>query len=530
MKISPQTRIGQLLDTYPFLIDLLAGYAPEFGKLRNPVMRKTMGAVATLSMAAGLGGVDLEALIDAIATAIREHTGEQPEVENAGKAAGAVAPSDDADATKRARLETLKKIIRDLHAGKDREELTQRFATLVRDVSPSEIAEMEHQLVAEGLPETEIKRLCDVHAEIFRRSLEGQEETRVPAGHPIHTMRKENEALGAVIEWLDTALAQLGTPPAPERLRENRRNIEEGFDMLAQVERHYLRKEYEIFPILEKYGIDAPPKVMWAVHDDIRALIKAVRRELMEENPQALVVDAKMLFKMVEDMFFKEERILFPLCLQTFSDEDWVVVRDGGEEFGYALVTPGDEWKPKLPEVGPDGGRTATAVVGQTGVARDTSELRQAERRAEEAGGQAAVGAAEGLQGIPLKTGLLTVEQVQLLFRHLPVDVTFVDENDEVRYYSEGDRVFPRSPGVIGRKVQNCHPPKSVHIVQRILDEFRAGTQDVAEFWLELGGKFIYIRYFAVRDENRKYRGTLEVVQDVTRVRGLEGQRRLLDW
>lgn len=550
MKIGPRTRIGPLLDTYPFLTEVLAGYAPEFGRLRNPIMRKTLGSVATLSMAAGLGGVELDALIDKVAETIRLHAGEQPEVEKgagdaggagggpqvAGDAQGAAGDDGvpaggdgsptgaDEQAARRGRVETLKSIIRDLHAGTDREEITERFAELVRDVSPSEIAEMEQQLVAEGLPETEIKRLCDVHAEIFRRSLEGHEELPAPPGHPIHTMRKENEALGAVISWLNTALAELGTPPSLEKFRANRRNIEEAFNMLFTVERHYLRKEYEVFPILEKYGVDAPPKVMWAVHDDIRDLIKAMRRELMEENLEALLIDAKMLFKMVEDMFFKEERILFPLCLQVFNDEDWVVVRDGSEEFGYSLVTPGDEWQPKAPETGP------TGRVGATGVARDTGELRRAERRVEEAGGRAAVGAAEGLQGIPLKTGSLTVEQVQLLFGHLPVDVTFVDENDEVRYYSEGDRIFPRSPGVIGRKVQNCHPPKSVHIVQRILEEFRAGTKDVAEFWLELGGRFIYIRYFAVRDAERHYKGTLEVVQDATRIRQLEGQRRLLDW
>ena len=512
MKIAPETRIGPLLDAYPFLTDVLANYAPEFKRLLNPIMRQTMGRVATLSMAAGLGQVEVGALIEAVTRAIREHGGETPEV-------------DKGDGIDRAKVETLKSIIRDLHAGKDREELTERFAELVRDVSPAEIAEMEHQLVAEGMPETEIKKLCDVHAEIMRRGLEGQEEQQVPPGHPIHTMRKENEALGAVISWLNTALDELGSPPSAEKFQAEQRNIIEAFNMLFQVERHYLRKEYQVFPVLEKHGVDAPPKVMWAVHDDVRELIKVVRRELMEENLGALKIDAKMLFKMVEDMFFKEDRILFPLCLQLFTDEDWVAVNAGSDGFGYALVTPGTEWKPAV-----DRGGTVTGVTGQSEVARDTAELRQAERRAEEAGGRAAVGAAAGLQGIPLQTGLLTVEQVQLLFRHLPVDVTYVDENDEVRYYSEGDRVFPRSPGVIGRKVQNCHPPKSVHIVQHIVEEFRTGTKDVAEFWIELGGKFVYIRYFAIRDEHRKYRGTLEVVQDATRVRGLEGQRRLLDW
>lgn len=132
---------------------------------------------------------------------------------------------------------------------------------------------------------------------------------------------------------------------------------------------------------------------------------------------------------------------------------------------------------------------------------------------------------------LPLDTGGLTLKQINLMLEHLPVDLSFVDESDEVRYYSDtADRVFPRSPGVIGRKVQNCHPPKSVHIVEKILDAFKAGSKDVAEFWIQLHGKFVHIRYFALRDRDGNYKGTLEVSQDVTNIRNLEGQRRLLDW
>ncbi|HNT89231.1 MAG TPA: PAS domain-containing protein, partial [Candidatus Hydrogenedentes bacterium] len=172
-------------------------------------------------------------------------------------------------------------------------------------------------------------------------------------------------------------------------------------------------------------------------------------------------------------------------------------VREGEEEIGYALATPAAEWRPAL--------------------ADDTGE------------GQASV--RTGLDVIPLDTGLLNLEQVNLLLTHLPVEISFVDDNDEVRYYSDGkERLFPRSPGAIGRKVQDCHPQKSVHIVNRILDEFRAGTRDVAEFWIPFKGRFVQIRYFAVRNVEGQYRGCLEVTQDVTAIRALEGERRLLDW
>jgi len=132
---------------------------------------------------------------------------------------------------------------------------------------------------------------------------------------------------------------------------------------------------------------------------------------------------------------------------------------------------------------------------------------------------------------IGLDTGALTIEQVNLMLKHLPVDVSFVDETDTVAYYSASpNRIFSRVPAVIGRKVQKCHPPESVHIVDRILDAFRRGEKSSAEFWIPLGGKFVLIRYFAMRDGQGAYRGCLEVSQDVTSIRTLEGQKRLLDW
>lgn len=393
------------------------------------------------------------------------------------------------------RIELLKGIIRDLHAGKDAQEIKRRFAELVKDVSTVEIAEMEKQLIAEGLPETEVKRLCDVHTQVFREALDRQAPRPLPPGHPIETMRREAEALTQVAVSLRAALAELGDPPAAGRLREGRGVFEDGLAKLLEVDKHFLRKEYQFFPVLEKRGIVAPPKVMWAIHDDVRALLKEVRRELGDGDAEAFARDMAVLLKTVDDMFYKEDRILYPMCVEAFETEDWAAVRQGEGEFGYALID------------GPAGVRGAPAEDGLPATAP----------------------ALEG-RGIALRTGLLSPDQIRLMLGHLPVDVTFVDENDEVRYYSEGNRVFPRSSGIIGRKVQNCHPPKSVHVVQKILDSFRAGEKDVAEFWLEVGGKFVHIRYFAVRDAARRYLGTLEVVQDVTAIRKLEGQRRLLDW
>jgi DUF438 domain-containing protein len=201
-----------------------------------------------------------------------------------------------------------------------------------------------------------------------------------------------------------------------------------------------------------------------------------------------------VLIKMVNDMIYKEEHILFPMALETLSEEDWAKARRGEEEIGYAWIKPETEWK-----------------------------------ASEEAIPQALL--ADKVGSLNLDTGQLTPDQVNLMLTHLPIDISFVDEKDEVAYYSASpERIFPRSPGVIGRKVQNCHPPKSMDMVQKILDEFRAGKKDTADFWIQMRGKFLLIRYFAVRDAEGKYRGCLEVSQDVTAIRKLEGQKRLLDW
>jgi len=396
------------------------------------------------------------------------------------------------------RLAILKQLIKDLHAGAAFDEVKLRFGELIKDVSPGEIAEMEQALIAEGMPEEEIKRLCDVHAALFADMLTKPAGPKLGEGHPVHTFQLENKALGEVARELRGQFTALGDPPDTDEFKRQVDGIRASLDKLAEVEKHYLRKENQLFPVMEKLGITGPPKVMWAVHDDIRALLKKTKAALESADATSVVDNGVAFLTKLEDMISKEENILFPMVLERFSDEEWQTVKAGEEEIGYTLVEPREYAKAPAPSP---------------------------------ASAPAPASASEHADALKLSTGALTPEQVDLMLTHLPVDVSFVDENDEVRYYSDvKDRIFPRSPGVIGRKVQNCHPPASVHIVQKILDAFRSGKKDVAEFWLELQGKFVHIRYFAVRDGEGKYRGTLEVSQDVTGIRQLKGERRLLDW
>jgi DUF438 domain-containing protein len=409
------------------------------------------------------------------------------------------------------KIEALKEIILDLHAGEDFEKAKRRFERVAKDVTHAEIAEMEQQLIRDGLPESEIKRLCDVHVAVFRESLDQQSGVNrqapdVPSGHPLHTFRAENAALERVIDELKGLLSVLGTGTTSDksRLAAVLDEIRDLSEELLEFEKHYLRKENQLFPALERHGFEGPTKVMWSLHDDIRERMKEYRAALEGADIARLKDAAAELLPMMSEMVYKEERILFPTSFDVLKEEDWIRIRQGEDELGYAMIEPGDEWE-------------------HSSVSQDGSEI----FRQRVGAGAAAEGAAERL---PLDTGLLSVEQLNLILRNLPVDISYADENDEVRFYSEGERIFPRSPGVIGRKVQNCHPPNSVHVVEKILQEFRAGSKDSAEFWLELGGKFVHVRYFALRDQGGTYRGTLEVVQDVTHIRQLSGQRRLLDW
>jgi DUF438 domain-containing protein len=404
------------------------------------------------------------------------------------------------------RQETLRGLIRELHAGRSVAEVKGAFAELVRGIGPAEIAELEQNLIAEGLPESEVKRLCDVHVAVFRESLDARAAARpetVP-GHPVHTFLAENAACGPVLATLVKSVEAIKADSSLDSLAHAR----EALAHLRQYEKHYLRKENLLFPYLEKHGFSGPSSVMWAIHDDVRAAWKELDALLLA-GPQGDPAGfgdraeeiASLLRSTIQEMFYKEENILFPTALQNLSHQEWVEIRQGEAEIGYSYVEPGDRWLP------------VTAVHTEAGDLLSLPDAHPAPN-------------AE----LELQTGSLTPDQVDLILGHLPVEITFVDEHDRVRYFSQGEEaLFPRSPAVIGRQVQNCHPPASVDKVQRILDDFRAGRRDVAEFWIRMRGMLIYIRYFAVRDQDGTYRGTMEVTQEITRIQSLEGERRLLD-
>lgn len=487
VELSSKTKINDLLGRYPFLLAFFLNQSPKFKLLQNPITRKTIGKVATMGQVASLGGLDLGKLLSGVANEIKEENGEEISIKLGDETVEPLAPE-----SREARQEVLKDIIKDLHAGEDMAVLKQRFHDLVKDVDSSEIAAMEQGLIAEGMPEAEIKKLCDVHVEVFKESFEKEGTPEAPPGHPVNTFMLENRATEEIIRETTVVLDKAGEDD--ESFRQHRSELEQLVERLSQVDLHYLRKENQLFPILEGYGVEGPSQVMWAIHDDIRDAIKTARTELGAGQGREAINTIRYALQSITDMIYKEEHILFPMTIETLSEADWQKVRAGEEEIGYAWIEPQQGWTEQ-----------AGAAV-----------------QAEIPGGPAT---------LSLDTGAVTPEQVNLILKHLPLELSFVDENDAIMYYSQvPHKIFPRSPGVIGRKVQNCHPPSSLDKVEKILDEFKSGKRDVADFWIEKQGRFIFIQYFAVRDANGTYKGTLEATQDATDIRALTGQQRLLDW
>ena len=486
MKLNASTKINDLLKEYPFLADFFLRRSAKFRLLQSAMMRNTVGRAATLSQAALIGGIELGQLLDEIAKEISSKTGVKGVTVDKTPADSCMIE----DAT--IRQELLKDIIRDLHAGVDASVLKKRFLDLIKDIDATEIARMEQKLIEEGMPESEVKRLCDIHVKVFEDSLDKKYKLQMPPGHPVHTYMLENHALEDIIRKTRELLDRLGTPPDEQMFRFSQHELQCLIDSLLQIDLHFLRKENQLFPILETHGVSGPSSVMWALHDDIRKALKSTRSLIRESKAIELVTKLRESLNAITEMIYKEENILFPMAVEILSESDWIKVGKGEEQIGYAWVTPQAQWP-------------ADAAIS--------------EESKVEAG------------KLILDTGELTLEQLNLMLIHLPVDLSFVNEKDEVAYYSQTkERIFPRSPGVIGRKVQNCHPPKSMPMVQKILDEFRAGKKDSAEFWIQMKGRFLHIRYFAIRNSTGNYKGTLEVSQDVTDIRSLEGQKRLLDW
>ncbi|GMC09481.1 histidine kinase [Enterococcus thailandicus] len=438
--------------------------------------------------------------------------------------------------TRQQRQERIVEILTLLHEGGSFEAAKELFNQEFDGVDVTEITAAEKALIQSGLNPQEIQRLCNIHAAVFKGSINEIHRSNLEheqPGHPIHTLKLENQVLQSLLtDEIDDLLLKIkaGDWTQKERLLKALKD-------LRQIDKHYARKETLIFSYMEKYGISAPPKVMWGVDDDIRDMVKALIQLAGDEraayNPIATKWEETK--NEIEEMIFKEEEIMTPMTLDVFSLSDWEKIAADSFDIGFAFIPEPLPWKPSQEALEKESEREPARQLAIQQAKATTDGI--AESLLNETNSvpvfvekQDKAEMKEVSEPIVLPTGTLKLEQMIAMFQVLPVDLTFVDNDDRVRFFSEGkERVFPRTTSVIGREVVNCHPPKSMHIVQQILDDFRSGARSEAEFWIDMRGKKIYIRYFALRNEADDYLGCLEVTQDVTPIQSLEGQKRLLD-
>jgi len=406
------------------------------------------------------------------------------------------------------RQKKLKDIVTNLHEGSDIKSVQKQFKDIIKNVSPEEIAAMEQSLIDGGVPVEQVQSLCDVHVKVFEDTLEKQKTGKAMPGHPVHTYKAENKHLRILIRGIKKEVKKVIKG-------KDRRSFESILAEIKDVEIHYQRKENQLFPFLEAVNFTGPSRVMWGKQDEIRAIFKEIDAAYESDDMAALNSRVAKLVKALAGMIFMEEKILFPTSMRKLPEASWKQIRRGESEIGYAWVKPGNLWDPNV---------VKTALPNFEKIAEEAERVRKEKSESEP-------DEKEQVDQVALEVGGLTGEQINMMLKVLPLDISYVDENDRVLYYSQGkERMFPRSPGIIGRTVQNCHPPKSAHIVQKIIDSFRNKEKDEAEFYFTMNGRFLHIRYFPVYDENGEYKGVIEAGQDLTEIRALEGEQRLLDW
>lgn len=404
------------------------------------------------------------------------------------------------------RKELLKHMILQLHKGEAPETVKTQLTNLLKGIPYDEVVEVEQELIKEGLPVEEVLKLCDIHAMVLEGNIDQTDAKAIPAGHPVDTFKKENRELeklvlqlSGIYETVNKTASNNGTEIIDSIVIQ----MLSIFNALTDVDKHYRRKENLLFPYLESKGITGPPTVMWGKHDETRAFLKEAIEALRNAGGKTASEISGLIDKVlapasksVIDMVMKEDEILFPMAMDELTDQEWYDVLQQTNEIGYCLFDPQVEWLP------------------------DNVNGMDADLHDDFAGGI-----------VRLPSGSFSISELTLILNTLPIDVTFVDKNDKVKFFTQGPhRIFDRNRAILGRDVRMCHPPHSMHIVDQILNDFKSGKESAAPFWIQMGPKFIYINYFPLRDKDNNYMGTIEFSQDLTELRALEGEQRLLSY
>ncbi len=393
--------------------------------------------------------------------------------------------------------EILKELIRKLHDGVNPEEVRKEFKISIKNMTTIQFANAEALLIKEGMPAEEIHHMCDVHLAVLAETLT-EDVKLAPEGHPVNILMQEHAILLKYANELRDLYKDIREKSKYAEISKELEKITSIIDHFKASSSHYIREENILFSYLDKHGVTQPPKIMWIDHDRIRDIEKNLY-SLLEKKEELEYEEFVKLFhnyahglaEMLASHFSKENKVLFPTAMQVCTDDEWIEMRNQFDDIGYCCFTP------ELPDV----------------EHKEEEEIKTSSRISD---------------ALDFGTGTLTFNDLKMMFETLPVDITYVSKDNTVKFYSEGDRIFPRAPSIIGRLVENCHPDKSVDRVLEIIENFKNNTLDKAEFWLEMEGRIIYIRYFPMRDSKGEYQGVLEVTQDITQIRKIEGEKRLL--
>lgn len=405
----------------------------------------------------------------------------------------------------KARVESLFQFCMQLIKGGKGSDLIERHREAIDQLTPNDILLVVHRLVEEKFSMDELKLGINKALNVFYKSITKNPKIQPDPNHFLGILMQENRELEIRLSAIKPLVKSINQNEKSKELRAELNLLKEKIQDLGQMEKHYSRKENIFFPYFENQFPDYKCLgVMWSIHDDIRKVQKQLLVELSSDS-----MDLKRINRLLGDLFFfmhaiifREEYLLFPVAQNAVSKDLWEEMNQQSFEIGYSFIS--DPIK-----------RKSEKQMVKKGAKFESEHLDMAQL---------------GETLLNFDTGLMTLQQAMLLLNHLPVDITMIDENDRVRFFSNPkDRFFTRSKAIIGRTVQNCHPPESVHVVDELLKAFKSGAKDSEPFWIQMKGRFILIQYFALRDEEGNYKGCIEVSQDITDIKNLEGDKRLMD-
>lgn len=392
----------------------------------------------------------------------------------------------------------IKELMKMLHAGESPEKVKERFKDALKETTPEMISKVEEELIKEGMKRDEIRKLCDIHLAIFKESLEKQK-LDVAIGHPIYTFMEEHKILLKTLDELKDIWTKIKSQEGLKSDSDEWNKLRHIAAAFMEAEKHNVREENVLFPYLEKKGVTEPPKVMWAEHNELKErkkrfleIVNSYKSKDYARFVKELDEIINYIIETLGSHIYKEDNILYPTAMRLINGDEWKDIKKECDELGYCCFTPEDIIK------------------------KEEREEEKVEEKVEDG-------------KIVFETGTVSKDELEAILDTIPFDISFVGDDDTVRYFNKSEeRIFPRTKAVIGRTVQQCHPEKSLHLVNQIIDDFRQGKSDAAEFWITVNERLIHIRYFPVKDRNGKYLGTMEVSQDITDIKKIEGEKRLL--